>query len=353
MLKKNATATTTDSVVGLDLDPGHIAAAEVSVNGHITVTPRRRRRAAARHPARRRGRRRDRARGGAEGALRRARAPHARAPRHRQPAHRRAHARPAAARRRRRRSPPRSRPRRPDHIPMPMDEAILDFQSARHGRHAAGPRTRVVIVAVRREMIDALVAADPRRRPEARGHRPRPPSAWCARCAGRAPRAPCSTSTSPGLTNVAVANAQRLPVHARRRGRAELDRRRRSPSAAALTLEHARMWMAHVGLATPLDERRGRRRARRRTRAALEEGVHQLADTVRNSLNFYRMQESAETVERAVAHRPRRRDPRLRRAPRRAARLPVEAARRRRRAPDDARPPGRLTVAAGLAVEDR
>ena len=32
--------------------------------------------------------------------------------------------------------------------------------------------------------------------------------------------------------------------------------------------------------------------------------MHQLADTVRNSLNFYRMQESAETVERAVLTGP-------------------------------------------------
>ena len=39
-------------------------------------------------------------------------------------------------------------------------------------------------------------------------------------------------------------------------------------------------------------------------RQALDEGVHQVADTVRNSLNFYRMQESAETVERAVLTGP-------------------------------------------------
>ena len=36
----------------------------------------------------------------------------------------------------------------------------------------------------------------------------------------------------------------------------------------------------------------------------LTEGVHQLADVVRNSLNFYRMQEAAETVDRAVLTGP-------------------------------------------------
>ena len=39
-------------------------------------------------------------------------------------------------------------------------------------------------------------------------------------------------------------------------------------------------------------------------RAILEEGVHQLADAIRNSLNFYRMQQNAEKVERAVLTGP-------------------------------------------------
>ena len=43
----------TNTVVGLDLDPSHIAAAEVTVNGSHHDQARRRRRAPARHPARR------------------------------------------------------------------------------------------------------------------------------------------------------------------------------------------------------------------------------------------------------------------------------------------------------------
>ncbi len=42
---------------------------------------------------------------------------------------------------------------------MPMDEAVVDFQSLGVVQTAAGPRSRVVIVAVRREMIDKLVSA--------------------------------------------------------------------------------------------------------------------------------------------------------------------------------------------------
>ncbi len=47
----------------------------------------------------------------------------------------------------------------PDHIPVPMDEAVLDFQSLGRVDTPAGPRMRVVIVAVRREMIDRIVAS--------------------------------------------------------------------------------------------------------------------------------------------------------------------------------------------------
>ena len=49
-------------------------------------------------------------------------------------------------------------------------------------------------------------------------------------------------------------------------------------------------------------------------RQTLEDGVHTIADTVRNSLNFYRMQENAETVDRAVLTGPAVADPGLRRA---------------------------------------
>ena len=123
----------------------------------------------------------------------------------------------------------------------------------------------------------------------------------------------------------------------------------------ALTLEHARMWLGHVGLATPLADVEGDAELVAATRAALEEGVHQLADTVRNSLNFYRMQDNAETVERARPH-----GPRGRRSPASPSSSPSSSTCRSSppsSAADESLEgdvdPGRLTVAAGLAVEDR
>ena len=116
-----------------------------------------------------------------------------------------------------------------------------------------------------------------------------------------------------GLTNVAVANASGCLFTRAAAGGLDamvhtLSERR------GLTLEHARQWMSHVGLLAPLEDVEGDPDLVAAARTVLEEGVHQLADTVRNSLNFYRMQESAEQVETRRAHRSRRGHPRLRRA---------------------------------------
>jgi type IV pilus assembly protein PilM len=83
----------------------------------------------------------------------------------------------------------------------------------------------------------------------------------------------------------------------------------------------------------------------------LEEGVHATADTVRNSLNFYRMQESAETVERAVLTGPGAEVAGLAERLAELLRLPVEAA--AVPAAGEHGELGRLTVAAGLAVAER
>jgi type IV pilus assembly protein PilM len=83
-------------------------------------------------------------------------------------------------------------------------------------------------------------------------------------------------------------------------------------------------------------------------RAALEEGVHQLADTVRNSLNFYRTQESAERVERAVLTGPAVAIAGFAERLGEQLKLPIEAL--LPAVEDESLEPHRLTVAAGLAV---
>jgi type IV pilus assembly protein PilM len=75
-----------------------------------------------------------------------------------------------------------------------------------------------------------------------------------------------------------------------------------------------------------------------------------VADTVRNSLNFYRMQESAETVERAVVTGPAVAIPGFVEQLAVQLQLPVTPA---VVASDvEGADAGRLTVAAGLALDD-
>ena len=240
----------------------------------------------------------------------------------------------------------------PDHIPMPMDEAVVDFQSLGVVQTPAGPRSRVVIVAVRREMIDRLVSATREAGLELEG------IDLAAFGMVRA-LAPVATEQAilyinvAGLTNVAVANNSGClftraaaggldaSVHtlAERRG---------------LTQEHARQWMQHVGLLTPLEEVDGDAELVAATRASLEEGVHQLADTVRNSLNFYRMQEGAETVERALLTGPVLAIPGFPERLQEQLKLPVEPAFVVVDGDGDSElDPARLAVAAGLAIHDR
>jgi type IV pilus assembly protein PilM len=152
-----------------------------------------------------------------------------------------------------------------------------------------------------------------------------------------------------GLTNVAVANDTGCLFTRAAAGGLDaiaqtLTERR------GLTLEHARGWMTHVGLTTPLAEVEGDEALVAAIRQGLEEGVHQVADTVRNSLNFYRMQDSAETVERAVLTGPAVAIPGFAEQLSEQLNMPVEAS--VVTTDVEGADSGRLTVAAGLALHD-
>jgi type IV pilus assembly protein PilM len=116
-----------------------------------------------------------------------------------------------------------------------------------------------------------------------------------------------------------------------------------------LTLEHARQWLGHVGLLAPLEDLEGEVELLAAARAVLEDGVHQLADTIRNSLNFYRMSESAEPVEHGLVTGPAVAIPGFVESLSEQLRLPLEAAIVPSQDGDDDL--AQLTVAAGLAVE--
>jgi type IV pilus assembly protein PilM len=68
----------------------------------------------------------------------------------------------------------------------------------------------------------------------------------------------------------------------------------------ALTLEHARSWLTHIGLTTPLEEIDGDEEILAEGRRVLHEGVRRIADEVRNSLDYYRAQANALTADQAI-----------------------------------------------------
>ncbi len=350
MLKKNR-KNKNQSVVGLDLDPSHIAAAEVSVNGQIAI---KRGAVAELRP----GILRD---GEVTDAPALAEALKTFFAENQLPTRVRLG---VANQRIVVRSidlPPLEDPKAldaavraeaPDHIPMPMDEAILDYVPLGLVQTAAGPRMRVVIVAARRELIDRLVGAAKDAGLKVEGIDLAAFGMVRALATNESQAAVLYINVA-GLTNVAVADDSGCLFTRAAAGGfaaivATLAERR------SLTLEHARMWLGHVGLVTPLEELEGDAELVAATRATLEEGVHQLADTVRNSLNFYRMQDNAEAVERALLTGPAVSIPGFADGLAEQLKLPVEIA---VVAIDESLEgdvdPGRLTVAAGLAVEDR
>lgn len=122
-----------------------------------------------------------------------------------------------------------------------------------------------------------------------------------------------------------------------------------------MTLEHARQWLVHVGLETPLDAVDGDREIVTEARGVLAEGVRRIADEVRNSLDFYRAQAGALAAERAVLTGPAIGIPGFAGELGTAIGLPVEqgVVTEARSGAHGGIDPGRLAIAAGLAVEER
>jgi type IV pilus assembly protein PilM len=239
-----------------------------------------------------------------------------------------------------------------DHIPMPLEQAVLEYQSLGTVETAEGPRTRVVVVAARRDMIDRQLEAIKRA-----GLRPHGID-LSAFAMIRALHQPGATETTlyvavGGLTNLAVAIGRtcvftRVVAHGTESMAGELAERR------GLTLEHAHAWLRHVGMAKPLEEIDGDTDIVVEAREVLEEGTRRIADEVRNSIDFHMMQVGSTGVERAVLTGPAVAIPGLAESLSELARLPLEVG-----TVVEARPGafgevdgGWLAVAAGLTVEE-
>jgi type IV pilus assembly protein PilM len=236
----------------------------------------------------------------------------------------------------------------PDHIPMPMEEAILDFQPLGVVPGPAGAlRSRVVVVAVRKEMVERAAAAVQGAGLEIEGI---DLSAFgMVRALASEHEGALLYVNVAGLTNVAVADATGCLFTRAAAGGTEAIAQSLA-TKRGLTLEHARQWMTHVGLVAPVDGVDGDLDLVSATRSTLEDGVLQLADAIRTSLNFYRTQENSQPVELGVVTGTAVTIPGFVERLSEHLHLPLEA--RVVAAGEDA-DAGRLTVAAGLAVSER
>lgn len=191
-----------------------------------------------------------------------------------------------------------------DEIPMPLDDAVLDYHSVGIVDTPEGPRQRIVLVAARRDMIVKMLDA--------------------ARAAGlkpigidlsafgmvRALQQPGTESgrelfvSVGGLTNLAVSDDgvcsfTRVAGSGLESLAVELAERRE------LTLDHARGWLHHVGLETDLSKIDGDEKIIADARTVLEAGVRRIAAEVRGSLDFHQGQVEAGTgVQRVVLTGP-------------------------------------------------
>ena len=122
-------------------------------------------------------------------------------------------------------------------------------------------------------------------------------------------------------------------------------------STTGLSQEHAGMWISHVGLATPLEEIEGDPETMAKARSALEIGATSLLDELRLSLDFYGARDGAVPVEKIVLCGPGSVIPGLAARMDPALGLPIEIGQPEALAGMDAATAARLTLPFGLALE--
>jgi type IV pilus assembly protein PilM len=122
-------------------------------------------------------------------------------------------------------------------------------------------------------------------------------------------------------------------------------------ATTGLSLEHASMWLSHVGLGRPVEQIEGDPGVIARARAALEHGAASLVDELRMSLDFYAAQEGAVAVERILLCGPGSAVTGLTEWMEPAVGLPISIARPRALEGYDAATAARLTLPLGLALD--
>lgn len=249
-----------------------------------------------------------------------------------------------------------------EQIPMPLDQAVLEHQvvGGVPAEEGQAPQVDVIVVAARRDMVSSFVAPLRRAGLEPLGI---DLSAFgmIRALAGAAPR---PAGVEPGerpatavlycgvgdVTNLAVARgASCLFTRVSNAGLEAISEA--LVRSLGLTPEHAGQWLSHVGLERPATEIEGDEQTVAEVRRALEAGVSALLDELRLSLDYYGAQEAALPVERIVLCGPGSAIPGLAQRMEAGLGLPIAPARPAALEGLDEGAAARLTLPFGLALE--
>ncbi|HSR93294.1 MAG TPA: type IV pilus assembly protein PilM [Solirubrobacterales bacterium] len=248
-----------------------------------------------------------------------------------------------------------------EQMPMPLDQAVLEYQvvggvTAEEGGSA---KVDVVVVAARREMVASFVEPIRRAGLDPIGVDLSAFGMIRALAGAGVEGAQAADGPAPAVLYCSLGDVTNLAVA---RGRACLFTRvshvgleaisASLASARALSPEHTVQWLSYVGLEAPLESLEGDAEIAAAARRALEEGVGSLVDELRLSLDYYGAQEAVVPVERivlcgpgsAIAGLPSRMEAGLG--------IPISAARPAALGGFDESAAARLTVPFGLALED-
>jgi len=250
-----------------------------------------------------------------------------------------------------------------EQMPMPLDQAVLEYQVVRGvpAEEGGSAKVDVEVVAARREMVASFV--EPIRRAGLDPVGVDLSAFGMIRALAGAGTEPDGARAADGqasailycslgdVTNLAVA-----------RGRACLFTRvshvgleaisARLSASRELSPEHTAQWLSYVGLEAAVEELDGDAEIVAAARRALEEGVGSLVDELRLSLDYYGAQEAVVPVERivlcgpgsAIAGLPARMEAGLG--------IPISAARPAALGGFEESAAARLTIPFGLALEE-
>jgi type IV pilus assembly protein PilM len=255
-----------------------------------------------------------------------------------------------------------------EEMPMPLDQAVLEHQvvGGVAAEEGSAPQIDVVVVAARRDMVSSFLR--PLRRAglepvgmdlSAFGMIRALAGVGAAEQSAAGAGGPGLAAPSDAVLYCSVGDITNLAVA---RGRACLFTRvshagiepiaARLAADRGLSHEHAEQWLSHVGIETPVEQLEGDPAILAEARGALEAGVSALIDELRLSLDYYRAQVGAVSVERVLLCGPGAAIPGLAARMEAGLGLPISSALPPALAGLDALEAARLTLPYGLALED-